>query len=125
MTANSNVIIRWNTSGDSWYIRGIGCDGTFYGEIRRKNLNSSELANVDGCLSADDNDLLRKLVSEINEYEQGIRLACDEYEGLIAVGSISTPVVLLRYTEAQFKGSEISAKFKQIIELIRPYMEQV
>ena len=125
MTLTSKtVILRWNSNGDLWYIRGIDADGFFYGEIQKKRGDSSVLINVEGRLSSDENALLRRLVVEINAYDRELRIGSEEYEGLLAIGHISSPEVLLKYSSATSNVLELSSKFKQIIELIAPYLKE-
>ncbi len=125
--SDENIILRWSGVNphtgrvESWYIRGIRPDGSFYGEIRIEDEGTCKLTNLERTLSSRENEELRMLVSDLSKYDPRTRLDNTTCDGIIGLGQVTHPHVILRFSVAKHEGTEISTKFQRVIELIRQH----
>lgn len=124
-------ILKWRHGSSPevrWFLRGIGEDGSFYGEvlcgsgspqiIDGKPANGAGNA-IQGTLSPADCSRFHELVADIGS--AGAE-PIDGWTGLLAEGPITAPRIRFYYVPGAEKTSGDAARFLAVVELLAEYI---
>ncbi len=125
----ASYCLRWHeptsSGGDSWFLRGIREDGSFWGEVQRIAGDLREQRNIEGRLSAVDYRRLLQLIQNIRdsrEVHTEPRVAKGK-SGVLAEGSVQHPTVIIRYSHGDEATSVVVGHFLAIVDVLRPYIQ--
>lgn len=105
-----------------WFIRGLRPDGSFYGELRITLDGELVGTRIEGKLTECENQEIHELVASISDYDATVRLLDGPCDGLIALGAVGHPSILLQYRISPGQAAGIGHMFERIITLLEPHM---
>ncbi len=112
-------IVKWNEEGvppRKWFIRGIGPDGRFYGEL----IEGRWTTTIQGIMSESDYNRLFTLIEGIERASPKPHVVVP-WQGLLAEGPIATGRVIYTYPESDARTSKADLLFPELIAIMTPY----
>ncbi len=120
------LIVKWNEGPQNdritWFLRSVSTSGDFFGEIT--HFSNRLQRTLSGKILESDFQRLSSLVQEIRRYylETDGETPKAGWHGLLAVGTLANPKILLHYYPGE-ETSEPGRSFLKIIGILRPYVE--
>lgn len=123
------VILEWRESTPAgyvrWFLRGVGRNGSFYGEFESAGAEACRQASLEGQLPEHALQELASLIEQVRNAaaEEGPCDGAVEWTGLLAEGAVPQAVILFRDAPGAETWSHGARAFLEIVELLRPYLE--
>jgi hypothetical protein len=121
------LILKWyegpQEDRTGWFLRSVHPSGEFFGEITNTSRRSQW--TITGAIAETDLQLLQDIIRDLRQRA----VKPDHLDvkagwvGLLAVGKVSKPEIVLRYYEGDEEFSEAARLFLKVIGILRPYVQ--
>ena len=126
MTSELPFIVKWSEEVGqdrvNWFVRSVA-PSKFFGEV---TVFSARLqTTIEGAFSDVDWETMRRLVIDIRRHVSDCATATnrDDWRGLLALGSLAKPEIILNYYKGSETSDEAARLFLDLVSILRRYVQ--